>query len=512
MGADEPGLKPLDPAALQSSIEGLAKDLMLPGAMVLLLTPQGNAIFGYGTTELGTTNPPRADTHFRAGSNTKTMTAAAIVQMVQEGKLGFDDPISKFVEGVPDGDKITISQLLKMRSGLFNFTNAPELSKGIDDEPDKVWTADEVLGMAFKRPPDFAPGAEYEYNNTNYYLLGLVAEKIDGKPLSAVLQDRLFGPLGMKNTVLPAATSNTIPEPYTHGYLYGSASYALADAPYPEDLQAAARAGALKPNDDTWQNPSAYFAAGAIISTADDLATWMRALVGGKVFNAEFQKQWLASPEAPEPGGDVSDRRQGAVLHHAGTAGGELAVDLGGEEDHRVADRELAVGGGAEGHDRRALGHRDRLLLALVGDHDGVVGPLRLHGREGGVGHQAALAEIPGRLALADAVHRRGEDADRDGLLAAVGGGDRGDRQIVVGLQVVDRDPAVDRHAEVRPHGHLDGLARDGLHGRDVAVDRGDLAADVRGGEAGPEAEHEPGEQQLRGVAADRMAHRLSPP
>ena len=156
--------------------------------------------------------------------------------------------------------------------------------------------------MAFKRPPDFAPGAEYEYNNTNYYLLGLVAEKIDGKPLAAVFQDRLFGPLGMKDTVLPAPESNTIPEPFTHGYLYGSTSYALADAPYPADLVAAAKAGTLEPNDDTFQNPSAYFAAGGVISTADDLATWMRALVGGKVFDAEMQKQWLASPEAPVPG------------------------------------------------------------------------------------------------------------------------------------------------------------------------------------------------------------------
>jgi D-alanyl-D-alanine carboxypeptidase len=134
------------------------------------------------------------------------------------------------------------------------------------------------------------------------YLLGLVAERIDGKPLAQVFEDRLFGPLGMKDTGLPAAASNGMPEPYAHGYLCGGASYALVDAPYPEDLQAAARAGTLAPNDDTWQNPSAYFAAGGVVSTADDLATWMRALVGGKVFDAAFQKQWLASPEAPEPG------------------------------------------------------------------------------------------------------------------------------------------------------------------------------------------------------------------
>jgi D-alanyl-D-alanine carboxypeptidase len=266
---------------------------MLPGAMVLLSTPKGNVIFGYGTTKLGAANPPRADIHFRAASNTKTMTAAAIVQMVQERKLSFDDPISRYVKGVPNGDEITIGQLLKMRSGLFNFTNAPELAKSLDDDPDKVWT---------ERPPGFAPGAEYEYSNTNYYLLGLPAEKIDGKPLSAVFQDRLFGPLGMRNTALPSSTSKALPEPYAHGYLYGSTSYALVDAPYPKDLQAAARAGTLKPNDDTWQNPSAYFAAGGVISTANDLATWMHALVGGKVFNAAFQRQWLASPEAPKPG------------------------------------------------------------------------------------------------------------------------------------------------------------------------------------------------------------------
>ena len=105
----------------------------------------------------------------------------------------------------------------------------------------------------------------------------------------------------MKNTLLPASTSNAIPEPYAHGYLYGGSSYALVDAPYPADLQAAAKAGTLKPNDDTWQNPSYALAAGGVISTADDLATWMRALVGGKVFDADYQRQWLESPEPEDP-------------------------------------------------------------------------------------------------------------------------------------------------------------------------------------------------------------------
>ena len=145
MSASTPALKPIDPVALQATVEGAAKELLLPGAMVLLHTPQGNFVFGYGTTELGATNPPRADTHFRAASNTKTMTAAVIVQLVQEGKLRFDDPISKYVQDVPNGDNITIAQLLKMRSGLYNYTNAPEFAESLDHDPTKVWTLEELL-------------------------------------------------------------------------------------------------------------------------------------------------------------------------------------------------------------------------------------------------------------------------------------------------------------------------------------------------------------------------------
>ena len=131
-------LKPFDPVALQGVVEATAKELLLPGTMVLLRTPQGDLAFGYGATELGGTNSPRADTHFRAASNTKTMTAAVIVLLVQEGKLRFDDPVSKYVEGVPNGNNIRISELLKMRSGLYNYTSAPELAESLDHDPTRV--------------------------------------------------------------------------------------------------------------------------------------------------------------------------------------------------------------------------------------------------------------------------------------------------------------------------------------------------------------------------------------
>ena len=230
------------------------------------------------------------------------MTAAVILQLAQEGKLSLDDPVSKYVPGVPNGDNITIAELLEMRSGLYNYTNAPEISASMDDDPTKVWTPDELLAIAFAHPPNFPPGTAYEYNNTNYVLLGLIIEKVDGKPLAPAMQDRLFGPLGMQHTVLPASSVNTIPEPYSHGYLYGSSSVALVGTPpYSPEVKAAARAGTLLPNDYTDLNHSFAAAAGGVISTANDLATWIKALVAGRVLNAEYQRRWLDSLQPEDP-------------------------------------------------------------------------------------------------------------------------------------------------------------------------------------------------------------------
>ena len=267
----------------------------------MCLENQGEFTVSYGTTTLGATIPPRADTHFRIASNTKTITAAVIVQLAQEGRLDLDDPVSKYVSGVPNGDQITIADLLKMRSGLYNYTDAPEISAILDRDPTKVWTPDEVLAIAFKHPPTSRPVRPFT-TTTQYALLGLIAEEREhGKPLARILQDRLFGPLGMNDTALPASTSNTLPDPYSPGYTYGSSSFALVDQDYPPDIQAAARAGTLKPNDYTSQNPSYASAAGGVISTANDLVTWMQALVGGRVFNADYQHRWLDSLQPEDP-------------------------------------------------------------------------------------------------------------------------------------------------------------------------------------------------------------------
>jgi D-alanyl-D-alanine carboxypeptidase len=340
-------LKTIDPKAFQTTIERLAKELMVPGALVLLRTPQGDFTASVGTTALGAQTPPEAGTHFRIASNTKTMTAALIVLLVQDGKLKLTDPVAAYVPDVPNGERITIAELLKMRSGLYGYTADPALSTMMDATPAKAWTPQEVLAIAFRHPPLFAPDAEYDYSNTNYALLGLVAEKVGGQPLAQQLKDRLFGPVGLEQTLLPASDDTAIPSPYSHGYMYGGSLYALADDPYPADMQAAAKAGTLKPIDYTNQNSSYATAAGGAISTADDLATWMKALVSGKVFDADYQRQWLTSLQAEHPaapdgqkyGYGISYQRFGpkaAMYYHGGELPGFNSF-MGYDPDNEVA-------------------------------------------------------------------------------------------------------------------------------------------------------------------------------
>jgi D-alanyl-D-alanine carboxypeptidase len=300
--ASPSGLKPIDQANLQALVDKTMKERLVPGAMVLLRGPQGEFMAPYGTTELGKQSPPSVDTHVRIASISKSMTAASILLMAQEGKLALTDPISKYVSDVPNGDKITLSLLLQMRSGLYNYTEDPRLAAGIDGNHKKVWKPKELLSMAFSHPPNFAPGATYEYNNTNFALLGLVAEKVDGMPLATVVKERVFVPLGMDDSYIPAPDDTSLPAPYSHGYLYGSSSVALVgEPPYSPKLQAAARAGTLLPKDYTGVNHSFAQAAGGVISTADDSATWIKALVAGRVLNPAYQRRWLDSVKPEDP-------------------------------------------------------------------------------------------------------------------------------------------------------------------------------------------------------------------
>ncbi|CAM2895610.1 serine hydrolase domain-containing protein [Prescottella defluvii] len=297
-------LQKVDQATLDGIVASVAENLQIPGAVAILKTPDGDLTVKYGNGTRGQNTPVDTVEHIRIGSNTKTMTGTVILQLVQEGKIALTDPVSKFRPDVPNGDNITIEQLLDMRSGLFNYTETAELNEALDNDPQKQWKPDELLALAFSNPPYFPPGQGYHYSNTNIVLLGLIAESLDGKPLPQIFQSRLFGPLGLTGTSFPDTADNTIPAPYSRGYVFGTNMDTLTEPALPEAMQAAAKDGTLQPNDVTDVNPSWAWAAGAGISTANDLVTWVQALVAGKLLGTDLQAQRLASvqPTAPEPG------------------------------------------------------------------------------------------------------------------------------------------------------------------------------------------------------------------
>ena len=295
-------LRTIKQSALEAAFAKGVAETNAPGGIAIVSTPQGRFTVRYGTGTVGTDTPLQPTDHFRIGSTTKTMVGAVILQLAQEGKLQLSDPVSKYRPDVPNGDRITIKQLLNMRSGLASYTNTPELGTAVDKDPTRAWKPQELLDLAFRNPPHNAPDAGFYYSNTNTVLLGLIAEQLDGKPLDRVLHDRLFGPLGMHDTFLPKSTSSTIPAPHTRGYLYGTnAIFLRIDTTLPPEMQAQLDAGTLPLRDVTDENPSWGWAAGAGISTAKDMVTWIEALVDGKVLDAKYQKLWLDHGQATDP-------------------------------------------------------------------------------------------------------------------------------------------------------------------------------------------------------------------
>jgi CubicO group peptidase (beta-lactamase class C family) len=165
---------------------------------------------------------------------------------------------------------------------LKSYTVLRSFNQAMDDEPGRAWDPEELVAIGLAEPVSFNPGAGWEYSNTNTVLAGLIVEQITSQPLAEVLDERLFEPLGMDHTVLPAIDDAAIPEPHPHGYMFGTNVSTLdpEDTVLSVDQQTAARNGTLRPDDYTNLNPSWCWAAGAGISTAEDLATYVEVLVG----------------------------------------------------------------------------------------------------------------------------------------------------------------------------------------------------------------------------------------
>ncbi len=287
---------------IDDAVEAAMDASAVPGAVVLVRTPEGEYAQAYGTRVAGEDDPVTVDDHFRIGSNTKTMVGTVVLQLVDDGELALDDPVSDYRDDVPDGAHITIEQLLDMSSGLFNYSELASFNKTLDDDPDKAWDPEELVALGLAEDPYFAPGDGFHYSNTNTVLLGLIVEQVTGEPLADVLAEKIYEPLGLDETSFPATDDASIPEPFAHGYLFGTNASTVDDAALPDDERRAALDGELLPNDVTTLNPSWGWAAGAAISTAADLADYVEGLVGGGLLGDDLQADRLASVTSTDPG------------------------------------------------------------------------------------------------------------------------------------------------------------------------------------------------------------------
>lgn len=281
---------PTDLAAqLDQAIEERIAQMGVPGAIVSLSVPgeiEYMKAFGVGDTMTGA--PMMTDSHHRIGSVTKTFSGTAVLQLVDRGLISLSDPISRYVDGVPSGDVITLDMLGRMRSGLADYTENDTFIDALytqaPDGPDAfAYTEQQIIDAAFALPPDFAPNADYEYSNTNTVLLAMVVEKVTGMDFGDYLQQNVFGPAGLMQTSWPA--NGAMPAPYAHGYNQ-SPDGTIFDA-------------------SLW-NPSWGDAAGKIISTASDMTVWARTLGRGTLLNPATQAQRISNGTSVVPGVDYA--------------------------------------------------------------------------------------------------------------------------------------------------------------------------------------------------------------
>lgn len=290
------GAAPRLGADITPIVEGIMQLMVVPGAVVYVRTPSTTWQHAFGTRTIGKTDPVTVNDYFRVGSTTKTMVGTIALQLVREGKLALDDPVSKYWPGVPNGSKISIAELMEMRSGLFSYNESESVAETMDDDPGRTWQPEELLQIGLSHRPYFAPGADFRYSNTNTILLALIIEKVAGADIGSLLWDRIYHPLGLSHTSFPARDNTSIPSPSPHGYLFGTNVSALRSPIMPDSEVMAARAGTLRPTDVTSLNPSWIWAAGAAISTAADLAAYVRVLVGGTdLLGRDLQQQRLDS-------------------------------------------------------------------------------------------------------------------------------------------------------------------------------------------------------------------------
>ena len=249
----------------------------IPGVIVGVWVPgEGEWVAAFGEADIETGRAMTAADKVRIASNTKTFVATLVLQLADEGALSLDDPVEKYIPGVPYGDEITVRNLLNMTSGIFSFSEDETFLAAFTADPLLELTPAEEVEIALEHPPNFAPGDDWEYSDTNYEMLGIIVEEVTGNTIEDEMRKRIIEPLGLESTSFP--TTPDMPPGHAAGYV-------LSDG------------GELQ--DYTRSSPSVPWAGGAMISDLEDLRVWVKALATGELLSEEMHEQQLQWVDMP---------------------------------------------------------------------------------------------------------------------------------------------------------------------------------------------------------------------
>lgn len=251
-----------------------------PGAMARVDDDGAVRTTAVGVADRVTRRPLSNADRFRVGSVTKTFSTVVLLQLADEGRLNLDAPVGRYLPGLLPDDRITVRHVLGHRSGLYDYTNDmfARSVPGFEAVRTKVFTYRQLVRLSLRHPRTNAPGAAYEYSNTNFVVAGLLIEKLTGAPVHTAYERRIIEPLGLRDTfyVHPRVA---LPGRYARGYL-------TAD-----------RKGA-RAVDATRQTVSWAQSAGAIVSSTKDLDTFFSAVVRGRLTSAKRlaqMRRWRAA-------------------------------------------------------------------------------------------------------------------------------------------------------------------------------------------------------------------------
>jgi D-alanyl-D-alanine carboxypeptidase len=213
----------------------------------------------------------------RVGSTVKIFVSTIVLKLQEEGKLNIDDKISKYLQGnnidkIKNADKATIRQLMQHSSGINNYIQDLKFQTASINNLIKEWTADELLRYSYHKAPYFSPDEDVRYSNSGYILLGLLIEKIEGKQLYKVFDEKIINPLGLTNTLF--AGKNPVPNNIVRGYIDLYSNFNVIESTY-------------------YSGWDYYTADGGLISNTYDMNVFFRALINGQIINSASLNKML---------------------------------------------------------------------------------------------------------------------------------------------------------------------------------------------------------------------------